>query len=216
MLQREHVLARIASEISASGDKPIVLVAVDGVDGAGKTCFADELAKLLGEPVIRASVDSFHNPRSVRYARGRSSPRGFFEDSFNYAKLKELLLDPLSDDPPRPYCCVSFDYRADSEVGLEWKDPPATGILVFDGIFLHRPELVSYWDYSIFLDVSTEVSVRRCLDREGVTGVSDDPEDPRHARYVRGQALYLEACDPMAKCTRRIANEVIEAPRVVA
>jgi uridine kinase len=47
----------------------IVRVAIDGVDGAGKTTFANELAEVvggLGRPVIRASVDGFHNPRVVR------------------------------------------------------------------------------------------------------------------------------------------------------
>jgi hypothetical protein len=43
-------------------------IAVDGVDGAGKTHLADELARalrLFALPIIRASVDGFHNPRSA-------------------------------------------------------------------------------------------------------------------------------------------------------
>jgi uridine kinase len=61
----------------------IVRVAIDGVDGAGKTTFANELAEVvggLGRPVIRASVDGFHNPRVVRYAQGKQSAIGFFRE----------------------------------------------------------------------------------------------------------------------------------------
>lgn len=56
-------------------------VAIDGVDGAGKTHFADELADVptgRGTPVVRASVDGFHHPPEVRHRRGRGSPEGYF------------------------------------------------------------------------------------------------------------------------------------------
>lgn len=59
-------------------------VAIDGIDGAGKTTLADELAEPirgLGREVIRASVDSFHHPREIRYRRGRLSPEGYFTTS---------------------------------------------------------------------------------------------------------------------------------------
>jgi len=64
----------------------VLRVGIDGVDGAGKTTFADELAAALapfGRPVIRAGVDGFHHPRAVRYRRGRESPEGFFRDSYD-------------------------------------------------------------------------------------------------------------------------------------
>jgi uridine kinase len=47
--------------------------------------------------VIRASVDGFHNARALRYERGRHSPEGYFENSYNYAALNQYLLDPLTE-----------------------------------------------------------------------------------------------------------------------
>lgn len=87
-------------------DKRIVRVAVDGIDGAGKTIFADELAshiKRLSRPVIRASVDSFHQPKAARYKKGTDSAVGFYEDSFDYVKLRTLLLDPLGPEGNRQF-----------------------------------------------------------------------------------------------------------------
>ncbi len=63
-----------------------VIIAVDGIDGAGKTVFADALAEVFaegGSAVFRASIDDFHRPRVERYARGRRSPEGFYRDSFD-------------------------------------------------------------------------------------------------------------------------------------
>src|SRR5712691_8489252 len=91
---RRQVLATVARAVSRRSTTGVMRVGVDGVDGAGKTHFADELAELLkasGRSAIRASVDGFHNPKAVRYRRGRGSPEGFFHDSYDYDQLKVAL-----------------------------------------------------------------------------------------------------------------------------
>ena len=93
------LLSRLAAAIVALHPARIVRVAIDGVDGAGKTTLADALAPLVsaqGRPVIRAAVDDFHHPQAIRYARGRHSPDGFYLDSYDYGAFRRLLLDPLS------------------------------------------------------------------------------------------------------------------------
>jgi uridine kinase len=55
------------------------LLAVDGVDGSGKTTLAESLARTYterGRPVQVVHLDDFLNPRAVRYQRGRTSPEG--------------------------------------------------------------------------------------------------------------------------------------------
>ena len=50
-----------------------VRVGIDGIDAAGKTYLADELADHLkesGRGIIRASIDGFHHPREIRSRRG--------------------------------------------------------------------------------------------------------------------------------------------------
>lgn len=90
-----------------------VRVGIDGVDGVGKTVFADHLAAILrtaGRPVVRVSADDFHHPREVRYRRGRTSPKGFWLDSYDYSALWETgsgavwtgRLAPLPGGLPRP------------------------------------------------------------------------------------------------------------------
>jgi pantothenate kinase len=84
MASRQYVLIELARHIVRLSPDRITRVAVDGVDGAGKITFANELAdaiRALRRSVIRASVDGFHHPRAVRYERGRYSPEGYFEDS---------------------------------------------------------------------------------------------------------------------------------------
>ena len=116
-----------------------VRVAIDGVDGVGKTTLANELAGPLqrrGVSVIRASIDGFHNPRSVRHRPGRGSPEGFFQDSFNYKELTAALLEPVGPGGSRLYRRAVFDYRTDSEVAAPVETAAPNSVLLFDGIFL--------------------------------------------------------------------------------
>jgi uridine kinase len=208
-------LGVIAARIARLPPDRVARVAIDGVDGAGKTTFADELAdilQMLPRNVIRASVDGFHNPRALRYRRGRSSPEGYFEDSYNYAALKEHLLAPLSPGGSRRYRAAVFDHVTDTPVSIPGREAPASSILLFDGIFLHRPELSPYWDASIFLDVDFAVSVSRCASRDGS---SPDPFSSANRRYVEGQRIYLVACEPAKKATITIDNNNLSSPALV-
>jgi uridine kinase len=66
-------------------------VAIDGVDAAGKTTFADRLAAHL-PGAEQLCADDFLRPAEERYRQGRESPVGYYEDSFDYARLREAVL----------------------------------------------------------------------------------------------------------------------------
>jgi uridine kinase len=213
---RRKLVSRLAGEITALVAAPIGRVGIDGIDGAGKTMFADELAvelRRLGREVIRASVDGFHHPRAIRYRRGRFSPEGYFRDSYDYRALQSALLDPLSPGGSRKYRSAVFDYRIDAVVSAEEILAPAGAVLAFDGIFLHRPELRGYWDYSIFLDVSFEVACARMVKRDGAA--SADPSAESNRRYLEGQKMYLAECEPARWATVVIDNNDFSSPQIV-
>lgn len=192
----------------------VVRVAVDGVDGAGKTVFADELSEVLrrrGLSVLRASVDGFHNPAEVRYRRGRRSPEGFFRDSYDYAALKRLLLDPLARGD-RQVVRRIYDVEAEALVEPVAESAADVDVLVFDGIFLHRPELRHHWDYTIYLDVDFDVSIPRGAQR----GYGEaDPDAASNRRYVQGQQIYIRECHPHHHATCVIDNTVLDDAHVV-
>ncbi len=213
---RTNLIEDVAYDILRRRNDNLLKIGVDGLDGAGKTTFANELAEALsvaGVNVIRSSTDFFHNPKEVRYALGRSSPEGFFYDSFNYGKMKELLLEPLSNGNLVASIYIKYFNHLLDQVEL---DGPITVkencVLVFDGIFLHRAELIDYWDYSIFLNVSRTESLKRCFIRDG--NGSPDPLHSSNRRYVEGQKIYLSKCKPKETATIVVNNEVLEEPFV--
>jgi uridine kinase len=151
-----------------------------------------------GRPVIRASIDGFHNPRAVRYRRGRHSPEGYFLDSFNLKAVVSSLLVPLGPNGDGRYRTAVFDWQADSPVENEVKQAPPEAILLFDGIFLARPELASFWDFFILVQVNFETCLANALERDRVYFAGDDEELPHRyrTRYMPAQRDYLVTYRP--------------------
>jgi uridine kinase len=217
-VRRAACLEQLTAAIAALKFDHPTRVAIDGVDGSGKTTLADELVEPIrraGREVVRASVDGFHNPRSVRYGRGPDSPEGYFLDSFDYSALKRVLLDPLGPTGDRRFRTAMFDYRVDRAVESPPRIAGPTAVLLFDGVFLQRPELEGVWDMTIWLDVPFEVTVERAVVRDARNGVAAGVVRVKYAcRYVPGQRLYLEQCRPKERADIVVSNADLEHPTV--
>jgi uridine kinase len=163
----------LASRIEALRPPHPVRVAIDGIDAAGKTTLADELASVLrrrGREVVRVSVDAFLRPRAERYRRGDLSPEGYYRDSFDYAALREAIFEAVGPDT----------------------------IVLVDGVFLLRPDLVELWDLRIFVSVEPEDALRRALERDTPRfGSREEAERRYRRRYQPGQRLYFAEARPL-------------------
>ncbi len=209
---RAEVLRTLAQAIIDLEPGRRIIVAIDGVDGAGKTTLADELAEAIGSrrPVVRASEDDFHRPAVERYARGRDSPEGFYRDSYDDDALRAALLDPFASGGD--VVTGVFDHRTDRPRLRSAQAAAADAVLLIDGIFLHRPGLRDRWDRSIWLAVDIDVATPRGAAR----GEGDpDPAAPSNRRYVEGQRRYLAEVDPASRATWVVDNTDLARPRIV-
>ncbi len=212
---RRQVLHTIADAVENLTCDGIPRIGIDGVDGAGKTTFADQLAEELRTrhtEVVRASADDFHRPRDERYRRGRHSPEGFYLDTYDLPQLRDRLLDPLGPGGDRRYVRRVHDLEDDRAVVDDVEVARDGQVLVLDGMFLHRPELRGVWELSVFLDVPFPTSVGRLAARDGSPA---DPSHPRNRRYVEGQRLYLRRDRPSEHATFVVDNRDLHRPSLV-
>jgi uridine kinase len=206
--QKERFLDDLAAEILRTSGTGRAIIAIDGVDGAGKSHFADGLAAAItraGHPVFRSSIDGFHRSRAERHARGVDSPEGFYRDSFDYGTFRRVLVEPFRAGGSGSFVLAAFDQVSDRPVPSKWITGKQDAILVVDGIFLNRPELRGLWNYSIWLEVPADVAEARLLERDGETGVA--------GRYTKGQELYLEEALPREAATVIIDNTDFDLPQ---
>jgi uridine kinase len=199
-MSRQEVLQQLAEIIVSIKHSYPLRVAIDGIDAAGKTTLADELAPLIerqGRSVIRASIDGFHRPRQERYRQGRDSPEGYYKDSFDYARLREVLLMPLGPHGTGHYRRAVFDVGADAPLQTKEEVAALNAVLLFDGVFLLRPELEDMWDYRIFVNVDLEGALQRAVQRDLPRLGSQEAVRTHYLqRYFPGQRLYFQAVQP--------------------
>jgi uridine kinase len=217
---RLALLARLADLIAARQQPHPVRVAIDGVDAAGKTTLADELGGLLaarGRPVIRAGIDGFGRPRADRYRRGELSAEGYWLDAFNYPALRANLLDPLGPGGSRRYRTAVFDVRTDQPRAAPLLLAPPDAVLVFDGVFLLRPELNDAWDLRVFLEVGLQETLRRAVARDrALFGSAQTTRERYQRRYVPGQRRYLATVQPQRTADVVIDNHDPTTPKLIA
>jgi uridine kinase len=213
---RDQLLGRLAEAIESVTTAHPVRVAVDGRPAAGKTTLADELALVLrnrGREVVRSSIESFLLPRAQRYRRGQDSPEGCYHDSFDFDALHRVLLDPLGPDGDRKFQQAVYDRDTDTALSPPVTKAAADAVLVFDGVFLLRPELVDQWDLRIFVSAAFEETLTRALIRDLASLGSDARVEQRFRnRYRPSQQHYFDTVRPTDLADIVVHNDEPEQP----
>lgn len=215
MTRREKVIGAVAEELPQPQGAP-VLIAIDGPDAAGKTTLRRELAAVLkaqGRDVVEASMDDFHHTQDVRYRQGRTSARGFWEDSFDHEAFIAKVLEPLSAHGDRIVTLRHHDLGSDRIL----EDVPSCRVgdnvtLLADGLFMQHPGFADRWDAVIWVEAPYSVRFGRMVERDGLEA---DPEDPVQRRYFDGQLIYRREVGPRERALVVVDNTDPARPRIL-
>lgn len=214
------VASGLAQFILQTSRRHPIRVGINGIDASGKTVFAASLGESLcgsGRQVIQVSIDSFHNPKAIRYKKGRNSPEGFYRDSFNNSAIIEHVLNPLGPGGNLKYKTAFFDFKTDSVIDSEALDARRDAILVMEGIFLFHPALENYWDIKIFIDVRFDVALQRAIERDReYLGSEEKVIEKYKKRYIPGQILYLQEVNPKAIADVVVNNNDFSSPVIIS
>jgi len=148
----------------------------------------------------------------VRYRRGEYSAEGCYFDNHDYHALHRVLLDPLGPGGDRRYQQAVYDRLSDSALS-----PPVTtarpdAVLIFDGVFLLRPELVDRWDLRIFVSTAFAATVDRALVREQGVLSAADIERRWRERYIPSQQFYFATVRPTDHADIVVYNDELRQP----
>ncbi|MFG1838068.1 cytidylate kinase family protein [Micromonospora sp. NPDC049175] len=212
---RVELLEHLAETVGSVAVAHPTRVAVDGPPAAGKTTLADELAVVLreqGRDVIRATIDDFLHPRAQRYPRGEYSAEGCYYDTHDYDALNRVLLDPLGPGGHRRIQHAIYDRVADAVLSPALTTAAADAVLVFDGVFLLRPELIDRWELRIFVSAAPEKTVDRAVIRERGASTRADVERRWRERYIPSQQLYADTVRPTRHADIVVHNDEPDLP----
>ncbi|MED1284177.1 AAA family ATPase [Bacillus mycoides] len=216
---RKQYMKEIADHILTLKLTHPIRVGVNGITASGKTTFANELAEEMknrGVQVIRTSIDDFHNPRVIRYAQGKESARGYYEDAHDYTAFKERLLKPLGPNGNLQYETISHNLITDMPVHNTPLVASPTMVLIVDGTFLLKKEIEYLFDYKIFVDTDFETARNRGAERETEAfGGYEEAEKMFINRYHAACKMYIDEHNPKECANVIFQNSNFDDPVVV-
>lgn len=146
----EALLARIVAEVRTRrlpGGMGTRIVAIDGLGGAGKSSFAEQVSRALdGAPIVH--TDDFAS----------------WDDPIDWwPRLIELLLAPISRNEVARFEPSRWGAGTDRELVVV--EP--TEFVILEGVTASREAFLPYVTYSIWIEAPHELRLRRGLERDG-------------------------------------------------
>jgi uridine kinase len=190
------------------------IIAIDGVDGSGKSTFAQGLVAGLGRagwPAVLFSVDDFRRP--VDWARaGRSEAEIYYRDYYEL-DLLDACLRAFQAGAPRVTIPV-FDPRTEQLAGTRDVALAGAALAVVEGVFALRVPAAG-GGLVIHIELAAAEAQRRLLERDLGRGRPRAVIEHRlAARYVPAHQRYLAAHDPARRADVVIDSNTPHAPRV--
>lgn len=152
--------------------KGAAVIAVEGGSASGKTTLSEMLEELYGCTVFH--MDDFFLRPEQRTAERYAEPGG----NVDRERFLEEVLIPLSENRPidyRRFDCSTSGLASPVRIVPE-------KLTVIEGVYSMHPELSGYYDFSVFLEISSELQNARISKRNS----------PQAARRFRDEWIPLE------------------------
>jgi uridine kinase len=192
------------------------MVAVDGIDGSGKSRFAVGLAAACAAQGLRAvvlHVDDFRRPVRFDGLDPAAEAAAYYERYYDFPALDDCLSAFLADAAgvrvPR------FDGasgRIDGERDLSFDE---ASVAIIEGVFVLRARLLAGAPL-VVLEVGREEARRRIVERDRARGRSEEEIARRiDRRYFPAHERYRAGLDPALGADVVIDNGDWAKPRVL-
>jgi len=207
------LVARIHRTRAEVPERRSVLVALSGIDGAGKGHVAGRLAGALARIGLRTAVlhaDGWLNLPHRRFDPANPAEH-FYLNAFRFEEMLATLVLPLRD---RRTLRLEADFTEETATAYRrhvyaYHD---VDVIVLEGIFLLKRSLRPHYDLSVWIECSFETALERATARaqEGLP-----PETTRRAYetiYFPAQRIHFERDEPRGAAMVRLANDPRLAP----
>jgi uridine kinase len=138
---------------------------------------------------------------------------GCYHDSFDFDALHRVLLDPLGPGRDRRFQQAVYDRSTETALSLPVTTAPVDAVLLFDGVFLLRPELIDRWDLCIFVSAAFDVTLDRARTRDlALFGSATEVERRHRERYRPSQQFYFDTVRPTDHADFIVHNDAPQLP----
>jgi uridine kinase len=204
----DEVVGRVCEARVLVPSRESMLVAVSGIDGAGKGHVSELLRTALAGHGLRAGVigiDGWLNLPHVRFAESRPAEH-FYRHAIRFDALFEQLVLPLRS---RRSIRLEADFTEETASHYrkhvyEYHD---VDVILLEGIFLLKRAFLVHYDLSVWIDCSFATALERALAR-AQEGLSREQTLAGYRTiYFPAQEIHFALDRPREAVTLEIAND---------
>jgi uridine kinase len=178
---RLSAISRISKAIDAL-ERPSVFVAIDGYSGAGKSTLARVLAERRRVTLLH--MDDFYRVIDPD-VRARLTAREGVDQYFDWQRVRREVLVPLRRGDSARFQRYNW---GTNELG-SWQDVVPAAVVILEGVYSTRPELVDVMDLRVLVDTPRGVRLERQIARN-----ENNPEWIE--RWAAAEQLYFDKIMP--------------------
>ncbi|NEQ97823.1 MAG: uridine kinase [Cyanothece sp. SIO2G6] len=208
MLTLESAVETVVRQSDLLTESNALLVAISGIDGAGKGYITHQIAQSLEQHNLNVAVvniDGWLNLPHRRFSNINPAEH-FYAHAFRFDALFAQLVLPLRD---RRSLSLEIDYT--EETATAYRQHPyqfdQIDIILLEGIFLLKQAFQTYYDLSFWVECSFETALERAIARsqEGLSPA--ETVNAYHTIYFPAQQIHFERDHPQTAATAIINND---------
>lgn len=166
MIQLNSLISAVVARREEIPRDRALLVAISGIDAAGKGYCAAKIARSLGERRLNVAligVDGWLNLPQVRFDE-ENPAKHFYENAFRFEEMFETLVLPLRQNR-------EIDLRMDytEETATSYREHRyqfrEIDVILLEGIFLLKQSLRRHFDLTCWVECSFETALARAIKR---------------------------------------------------
>ena len=172
-------------------------VGISGIDASGKGYITGFLQKELEKrnyKVANINVDPWQNPIPIRLQK-EDPAENFYKNVFRWDNFFSQLIVPLRTN--RHIYLQTMLIRTDGDFYYSFiYDFNDIDILLIEGIFLFKQELLNYYDWKIWIDCSFETGIYRAIERNSEKLSREQLIHDYNTYYYPAQIYHFQRDDP--------------------
>lgn len=185
-----------------------LLVALSGIDGAGKGYLGEQLVAALrgrGLNAVLITIDPWLNLPATRFSAERPAAH-FYANAIRFEEMFEKLVLPLKRNRS-----VRVEAEVAEETATEFRrysyEFNDVDVIVLEGIYLLRRDLRRHYDLSIWIECSFETALERAVGRAQEGLPPAETIRAYQTTYFPAQLIHFALDEPWAAAALVISND---------
>jgi uridine kinase len=185
-----------------------LLVGISGIDASGKGFITAKLAEAIesrGFKVANINIDGWLNLPNIRFDKNNLA-ENFYKKAIRFEEMFKKLILPLRENRSIK---LTGDFAEETAAKFRKHEYfyEEIDIILLEGIFLFKNDLVEYFDLKIWIECSFEMALQRAIARSQENLSPAETVKAYQTIYFPAQKIHFAEDNPLEKAHLIFSND---------